>query len=95
MNIMEDKPFLEDQYSQLSKIFESYKNDIDALNDIVESWEESNVANIEKLSESIKHGIKNQTKLEIRQDNSENYLLEMEFHPITIAWILATSNQKL
>ena len=80
--------FLDDQIKQLSTIFEGYKTDISTLEDIVTSWEELPERNIDKLSDDIKARIRNKTSVEIYQDESGHYLLEMKFHPVTVAWKL-------
>ena len=84
--------FLEDQYKQLNDIFESYKKDIESLDIITRSWEESGCNN-EILSEQINSTIVNKASIEIKQNQDGQYLLEMTFHPIKVAWLL--NNQKL
>ena len=84
--------FLEDQYKQLNGIFERYKKDIEQLDIITRAWEESGCNN-ELLSEQIKSKIVNKASIEIKQNSDGQYLLEMTFHPITVAWLL--NNQKL
>ena len=86
--------FLDDQIKQLSKIFDGYKIDIGTLEDIVSSWEELPNRDINELSKVIESKIRNKTTIEIYEDDSGQYLLEMKFHPITIAWKLE-NNQKV
>ena len=80
--------FLDDQFKQLSDIFQGYITDIGTLDDIVSKWEKSSNHDINELSEYIKSRIKNKTTVEIYQDDSGQYLLEMKFHPVTVAWKL-------
>ena len=80
--------FLKDQIKQLSDIFDGYRIDIGTLEDIVTTWEDLPGRDINLLSKKIKAKIKNKTTVEIYQDDSGQYLLEMKFHPITIAWKL-------
>ena len=84
--------FLEDQYKQLNDIFESYKKDIEQLDIITRAWEESGCDN-ELLSSQINSKVVNKTSIEIKQNVDGQYLLEMTFHPIKVAWLL--NNQKL
>ena len=86
--------FLDDQIKQLSKIFEGYKIDIGTLEDIVSSWEELPNRDINELSKVIESKIRNKTTIEIYEDDSGQYLLEMKFHPITIAWKLENNNKE-
>lgn len=86
--------FLDDQIKQLSKIFEGYKIDIGTLEDIVSSWEELPNREISELSKVIESKIRNKTTIEIYEDDSGQYLLEMKFHPITIAWKLENNNKE-
>lgn len=85
--------FLDDQIKQLSTIFEGYKTDIGTLEDIVTLWEELPERNIDKLSNDIKAKICNKTTVEIYQDESGQYLLEMKFHPVTVAWKLENNKE--
>jgi len=87
-----DNTFLEDQYKQLNDIFESYKKDIEQLDIITRSWEESG-CNETELSNKISSEIINKTSIEIKQNADGQYLMEMTFHPIKVAWLL--KNQKL
>lgn len=86
--------FLDDQIRQLSKIFEGYKIDIGTLEDIVSSWEELPNRDINELSKVIESKIRNKTTIEIYEDDSGQYLLEMKFHPITIAWKLENNSKE-
>ena len=89
---MEDT-FLEDQFRQLNDIFESYKKDIESLDSIVRSWEELSIRDPEELSNKIKSKIINKTSITLQEDSSGNLLLELNFHPIKVAWVV--ENQKL
>ena len=89
---MEDT-FLEDQFRQLNDIFESYKTDIENLDSIVQSWEELSIRDPEELSNKIKSKIINKTSITLQEDSSGNLLLELDFHPIKVAWVV--ENQKL
>lgn len=84
--------FLEDQYKQLNDIFESYKKDIEQLDIITRAWEESGCSDSE-LSDKISSNIINKSSIEIKQNVDGQYLLEMTFYPIKVAWLL--NNQKL
>lgn len=86
--------FLEEQYNQLSKIMESFREDIATLDDIVRSWEETSSESIELLSENIKNKIKNKTTIEIYQDEKGQYLLNLKFVPINILWSLQINNKE-
>ena len=80
--------FLADQFKQLLQFFKSYKEDITRLHDIVTAWEESGTDTIDKLEEEIKNGVKNSAGIEVKIDESGNYLMSMLFKPIQIVWIL-------
>ena len=80
--------FLADQFKQLLQFFKSYKEDIARLHDIVTAWEESGTDAIDKLEEEIKNGVKNSAGIEVKIDESGNYLMSMLFKPIQIVWIL-------
>jgi len=84
--------FLDDQFKQLEKIFDSYKEDINVLDDIVRSWEELPSKDINDLSEIITAKIKNKTTVEIYEDEQGRYILDMKFHPISIVWQLENNN---
>ena len=88
-----ENTFLEDQFKQLNDIFESYKTDIENLDNIVRSWEELPDKNPEELSEKIKSTIVNKTSITLQEDESGQLLLELNFHPIKVAWLV--KNQKL
>ena len=87
-----ENTFLEEQYKQLNDIFESYKKDIESLDIITRSWEESG-CNDSELSDKISSKIVNKTSIEIKQNDDGQYLLEMTFHPIKVVWLL--NDQKL
>ena len=87
-----ENTFLEDQYKQLNDIFNSYRKDIEQLDIITRSWEESGCSDSE-LSSKISSNIYNKSSIEIKQNSDGRYLLEMTFYPIKVAWLL--NNQKL
>lgn len=86
--------FLEDQFAQLDRIVNSFKEDITTLDDIVRSWEELSEGNIEDLSEIIKSKIKNKTTIEIYVDDQGQYVLNFKFEPISIVWALKADYNK-
>ncbi len=82
--------FLDDQFKQMDRIVNSFKEDIATLDDIVRSWEELPDSKIEDLSEIIKSKIKNKTIIEIYADDQGQYVLNFKFEPISIVWALKT-----
>ncbi len=86
--------FLEEQFSQLDRIINNFKEDITTLDDIVRSWEELPNSSITELSEIIKNKIKNKTTIEIYQDENGQYLIDLKFSPINILWQLKFDNNK-
>ena len=87
-----ENTFLEDQYKQLNDIFESYKKDIEQLDIITRSWEESGCSDSE-LSNKISSNIYNKSSIKIKQNSDGQYLLEITFHPIKIAWLINQSKE--
>lgn len=87
--------FLEDQFNQLDKIMNSFKEDITTLDDMVRSWEELPDSKIEDLSEIIKSKIKNKTTIEIYVDDQGQYVLNFKFEPISIVWALKVDYNKV
>lgn len=87
--------FLEDQFKQLDKITNSFKEDIATLDDIVRSWEELPGSKIDDLSEIIKSKIKNKTTIEIYADDQGQYVLNFKFEPISIVWALKVDYNKV
>jgi hypothetical protein len=80
--------FLDDQFKQMDRIVNSFKEDISTLDDIVRSWEELPNSKSEELSKIIKSKIKNKTTIEIFIDEQGQYILDLKFEPISIVWAL-------
>ena len=89
--------FLEEQFKQLDSIFESYKTDLTSLNDIIASWEESELKDPNALKTSIESRVKNKTSIELSLDEeTSRYLFQVVFHPVQVVWSLESdSSQKV
>ena len=87
--------FLEEQFKQLDSIFESYKADLTSLNDIIASWEESELKDPNVLKISIESRVKNKTSIELSLDEETGrYLFQVVFHPVRVVWSLESDGSQ-
>lgn len=81
---------VEKQLDQLHKVFESYKADIISINNEVIVWDNSEDKNPDLLAANIKAEVKNAAEISVSINENNDYLVELEFKPITVALLLKT-----